>query len=417
LGTIELDSERRDLTSQVSEITDALADYTVILSNTSSKDAKVAIVKTDKLTTLVDEAENVFGYEKVYVNNDEFTEGRDRVKFLSKLYTIEKDDEAEVVDAPVYTLQYNKYGEFKVKRGQFPKKEVPVNDTNETLPTETLAPGETEGPLETPPPIIAGTGGSLLELVKAEQDAYNEFMETAEIPGVLRGFASGRYIVHVDDDTVGIVLEGGFITEVRDGGIEDPNTEIWTSWDYLEKIYASDGALGLVVAGLANGEIEKKDYGVGGKLKGRAGLAGLRLSEVFSPTKITLTEEEASGDIKELTKSVVVGTYAMNPATSDLRRTHIEMKSKEGEDLGDKEIEVKEYAGYKEGKAPKGLNKWESIEGETSLGTFVEISAPSLGGSGPIAPSSSPMESATLFIKYSEKELEEKGLSEENLYI
>jgi hypothetical protein len=405
LGTIELSAERRDITSQVSEITDALADYTVILSNTSSIDAKVAIVKTDKLTTITDEASDVFGYEKVYVNNDEFPQGRDRVKFLSKLYTIEKDNETEVVDAPVYTLQYNKYGEFKVKRGRFLKKEEPKNETNETIPGETLAPGETGAPIETPPPIIAGTGGSLLELVKAEQESYNQFMETAEIPGVLRGFASGRYIVHVDDDTIGIVLEGGFITEVRDGGIEDPNTEIWTSWDYLEKIYASDGALGLVVAGLANGEIEKKDYGVGGKLKGRAGLAGLRLSEVFSPTKITLSEEGAEGSVKDLTKSVVEGTYAMNPATSDLRRTHIEMKSPEGEDVGGEEIKVKEYAGYKPGKAPKGLKKWEEVEGETSLGTFVDIEK------------EVDVEEALIFIKYSKEELEKLGFDEGQLYI
>jgi cysteine-rich repeat protein len=379
LGSFELSSTKRDLTFSISQVTDALDDYKVILANNSAKHAAIAMVKNEDLTTIRDESANVFGYEKVYVNNDEFPEGLDRVKFLSRLYSIEKDEETPLDENPdVYTLQYNKYGEFRVKKDRFLAKEEP-KETNETDETDAKNETEVETPRDVPPPIVTGTGGSLLELLKAERDSYNEYMETAEIPGVLRSFASGRYIVHVDDETVGIVLEDGMITEVRDGGIGDPTTEIWTNRDYFDKIYASDGALGLIVAGLANGEIEKKDYGVGGKLKGRAGLAGMRLSEVFNPTRITLTEEEAKGEIKGLTKSVVKGTYAMNPATSKLRRTHIEMKSKEGEDIGDKEIEVKEYAGYKEGKAPKGLNKWESIEGETSLGTFVEIKDPLCG--------------------------------------
>lgn len=407
LGSFELSPIKKDLTFSISQVTDLLDDYKIILANTSTKYAAIAMVKNDKLTTIRDESSNAFGYEKVYVNNDEFPEAADRVKFISKLYTIEKGNETPLDDNPdVYTLQYNKYGEFKIKKGRFLAKEAPKNETtNETLPTETTTPGETEAPVETPPPIIAGTGGSLLELVKAEQASYNEYMETGDIPGVMRSFASGRYIVHVDDEIVGIVLEDGMITQVRDGGIEDPTNEIWTSRDYFDKIYASDGALGLIVAGLANGEIEKKDYGFGGKLKGRAGLAGLRLSEVFKPTKITLSEEEASGDIAGLTKSVVEGTYAMNPATSDLRRTHIEMKSPEGEDIGDKEIKVKEYAGYKPGKAPKGLKKWEEIEGETSLGTFVDIEK------------EVDVEEVLIFIKYSKEELEKLAISEEQLYI
>ena len=407
LGSFELSSIKRDLSFSVSQVTDLLDDYKVILSNTSTKYAAIGMVESDKLTTMRDESSNAFGYEKVYVNNDEFTEAADRVKFISKLYTIEKGNETPLDDNPdVYTLQYNKYSEFRIKKGRFLAKEGPANETsNETLPTETTTPGETKAPVETAPPIIAGTGGSLLELVKAEQEDYNAYMETAGIPGVMRSFASGRYIVHVDDDTVGIVLDGGMITQIRDGGIENPTNEIWTSQDYFDKIYASDGAMGLIVAGLANGEIEKKDYGFGGKLKGRAGLAGLRLSEIFSPSKITLTEEEASGDIKDLTKSVVEGTYAMNPATSTLRRIHIEMKSPEDEDIGGKEIKVKEYAGYKPGKAPKGLNKWEEVEGEKSLGTFVDIEK------------EVDVEEVLIFIKYSKEELEKLAISEEQLYI
>ena len=365
------------------------------------------MVRKDKLTTILDESADIFGYEKVYVDSAEFAEAQSRVKFVSRLYTIEKGNETPLDDNPdVYTLRYNKYSEFNIKKGRFLKKEEPVNETkNETVNGTGPTPETTAPPIETPPPIVEGTGGSLLDLLKAEQKGYNEYMETTEIPGVLRGFASGRYIVHVDDEIVGIVLEDGMITQVRDGGIENPSTEVWTSRDYFDKIYASDGALGLIVAGLANGEIEKKDYGIGGKLKGRAGLAAMRISEIFNPSKVTLTEEEAAGGVKGLTKSVVEGTYAMNPATSELRRTHIEMKSPEGEDIGDKEIKVKEYAGYKPGKAPKGLNKWEEIEGETSLGTFVDIEK------------EVDVEEVTIFIKYSKEELEKLSLSEDSLYI
>ncbi len=405
MGSIELSADKRDISYAVSEVSDALKDYTVILSNTSTEDAKIAIVESSKLQTITDESKNVFGYDKVYVNNDEFPEAIDRVKFLSKLYVIEKDNETPVEDNPVYTMKYNVYAEFGVKQGRFPKKVVETNQTNVTLP-ETTQPLETTAPpVETPPPIVEGTGGRLLELVEDEQEDLNAFVETSNVPGALRGFATGRYIVHVDDETVGIVLEGGKITGIMDGGIEDPTNEIWTSREYFDKIRSSDGAMGLLVAGLNSGEIVKKDYGLGGKIKGRAGLAAMRLADVVKPAKITLTEEEASGDVKDLTKSVVNGTYAMNPVTSALRRTHIEMRSPEGKDIGGEEIKVTEYAGYKPGKAPKGLNKWESIDGETSLGTFVDIEK-EVG-----------VDWALVFIKYSKEELKERKLTEDSLYI
>lgn len=406
LGSIELSADRRDISHAISEVSDVLKDYTVILSNTSTKNTKIAIVESKKLKTIMDESKNVFGYDKVYVNNDEFPEARDRLKFLSKLYTIEKDNETLVEDNPVYKLQYNLYGELRVKQGRFPKKVNETNQTNITALPETTPPPETAAPpVETPPPIVEGMGGALLELVESQQGDFNAYMETSDIPGVLRGFASGRYIVHVDDETVGIVLEDGKITGVRDGGIEDPTNEVWTSREYFDKILASEEAMGLIVAGLNNGEIIKKDYGLGGKIKGRAGLVAMGLSNVLKPAKVTLIEEEASGNVKDLTKSVVNGTYVMNPATSVLRRTHIEMRSPEEKDIGGEEIKVMEYAGYKPGKAPKGLNKWESVDGETSLGTFVDIEK------------AVDVDWALVFIKYSKKEIEERKLTEDSLYI
>ncbi|MEE8403241.1 MAG: hypothetical protein V3R93_05775, partial [Candidatus Hydrothermarchaeaceae archaeon] len=220
MGSIELSVDRRDISYVISEVTDVLEDYTVILSNTSTEYTKIAIVNSNNLKTIRDESADVFGYEKVYVNNDEFPEGRDRVKFLSRLYTIEKDNETLLDDNPVYTLKYNLYGEFRVKTGRFLKKVNETNQTNATLP-ETTPPPETAPP-ETLPPIIEGTGGTLLEMVLDEQGDFNTYMETSNIPGVLRGLASGRYIVHVNGETVGVAVEGGMITGVRDGGIEDP---------------------------------------------------------------------------------------------------------------------------------------------------------------------------------------------------
>jgi hypothetical protein len=81
------------------------------------------------------------------------------------------------------------------------------------------------------------------------------------------------------------------------------------------------------------------------------------------------------------------------------------MRSPEGKDIGGEEIKVTEYAGYKPGKAPKGLNKWESIDGETSLGTFVDIEK-EVG-----------VDWALVFIKYSKEELKERELTEDSLYI
>ncbi|MEE8401644.1 MAG: hypothetical protein V3R86_05780 [Candidatus Hydrothermarchaeaceae archaeon] len=287
LGSIELSIDKRDITHDVSGVTDVLEGYTVILSNTSVKDTKIAIVKTGNLKTIMDESTNVFGYDRAYVNSGEFPGGKDRLKLLSKLYTIEKDGEAQLEDNPVYTLQYNLYGEFKVKRGIFPKKvneTVDTSQTNESLFLTPVVLGAEEIPED-----LSKVAGELepeqvevlLLKLQENQDEINRYLDSSGIPGPLKGFTSGRYTIHVGNETIGIVMDGGRLEEVMEGGVENPTSELWADEELLEKIATSDDPLGTIIEAQQTGELKKEDYGFIPKIKGFLMSIALKILSYF----------------------------------------------------------------------------------------------------------------------------------------
>jgi hypothetical protein len=247
---------------------------------------------------------------------------------------------------------------------------------------------------------------SIYQIAKENTDKFNKFLETAEIPGPLKGMLSGRIIVHIDGETISVVIKDGKVGEVISGEIDNPTTEIWVSKEFVEDISASEEPLEMVLVGLNTGKIKKKDYGAANKIKGAVGSAVLKIVNAVNPPKVSLKKEEVSGSVEELAVSPREGTYVINPATTDLRRAHIEIKSAEGTDVGKKEIKISEYSGYKSGKAPWGMEKIEASEDEGSLGVFLKIEAPE-----------AEIESALIIIKYSKEEVDKKGLIEDSLHL
>ncbi|MEE8167324.1 MAG: hypothetical protein V3T58_00440 [Candidatus Hydrothermarchaeales archaeon] len=245
---------------------------------------------------------------------------------------------------------------------------------------------------------------SVYEIINNYKEEVNRFVGEEGIPPGLGMFASARINLNVDSEKVGIIIQNGRITDVVKGGIDNPTTEIWTTKDFIMDVSTSGDPRGLIVAGLNTGELRKKDYGAANILKGAATSYLLKVANIISPPKET--RERVSGDIKAVGISPVEGSYVINPATSNLRRSHIEIKSKEGKDVGGEGVKIIEYAALKEGKAPMGLKKWEVAEGEVSLGTFVNLEAPA-----------TEVDWTTIIIKYSEKELGERGLTEDSLYM
>ncbi len=245
---------------------------------------------------------------------------------------------------------------------------------------------------------------SVYDIINEYKSEVNKYVDEEGIPPGLGMLASARIILHVDDETVGIIIQNGRITDVVRGRIDNPTTEIWMTKDFILDVSTSDDPRGALVAALNSGELRKKDYGTANILKGAITFGLIKVVNSISPPKET--RERTSGAIKDVGMSPVEGSYVINPATSDLRRTHIEIKSKEGKDVGGDGVKVIEYAGLKEGKAPLGLKKWEAVEGEHSLGTFVNLEA-----------AKTDVESTTIIIKYSEKEMVERGLTEDLLYM
>jgi len=244
----------------------------------------------------------------------------------------------------------------------------------------------------------------IYDILSEEQSQINKLMDQVGMPPGLSGFASARLNINVDDERVGIVLSNGRIMEVAKGGIDNPTTEIWTTKEFILDVASSENPMGVIASGLRSGELRKKDYGASNQIKGIIASNLMLVSDVLNPPKET--RERIAGNINDAGINPEAGSYVINPATSDLRRAHIEIKSKEGKDVGGEGVKLTEYAGYDAGVAPLGLDDWETVDGEVSLGTFVNLEAPV-----------SDIESTLIAIKYSEEEVGERGISEEGIYM
>lgn len=122
----------------------------------------------------------------------------------------------------------------------------------------------------------------LLQKLRDNQEQINEYMETSGIPAPLKGFASGRYTIHVGDETIGIVMEGGKLEEVMEGGVENPTSEIWADEDLIEKIATSDDPIGTIIEAQKTGELKKEDHGLIPKIKGFLMSIALKILSFFT---------------------------------------------------------------------------------------------------------------------------------------
>lgn len=122
----------------------------------------------------------------------------------------------------------------------------------------------------------------LLQKLQDNQEQINEYMERSGVPGPLKGFTSGRYIVHIGDETVGIVMEDGKLEEVKEGGLENPTSEIWADEDLVEEIATSDDPIGTITEAQKTGELKKEDYGLIPKIKGFLMSLALKILDLVS---------------------------------------------------------------------------------------------------------------------------------------
>jgi hypothetical protein len=122
----------------------------------------------------------------------------------------------------------------------------------------------------------------LLEKLEGNQEEINAYLEGSGIPAPLKGFASGRYNLHIGDETVGVVMEDGKLEEIRGGGVEDPTTEIWADEELIEKIATSDDPVGTILEAQKTGELRKEDHGLVPKIKGFLMSIALKLVDLFT---------------------------------------------------------------------------------------------------------------------------------------
>jgi hypothetical protein len=122
----------------------------------------------------------------------------------------------------------------------------------------------------------------LLEKLEGNQDAINAYLEGSGIPAPLKGFTSGRYNLHIGNETVGVVMKDGKLEEVAQGGVLDPTTEIWADEELIEKIATSDDPVGAILEAQKTGELRKEDHGLVPKIKGFLMSIALKILDLFA---------------------------------------------------------------------------------------------------------------------------------------
>jgi len=123
--------------------------------------------------------------------------------------------------------------------------------------------------------------GSFYDLIVEKQGTYNELITQIQVPGILKGFMSGRITLKIDNEVIGLVLDHGVIKELKQGPISNPTMEITTSRAFVDELIASENPMNTLVQGLKDGRIQKKDIGIKSKIKGAFASVALKLFSFF----------------------------------------------------------------------------------------------------------------------------------------
>ncbi len=299
LGSFDISSEKKEITQDLVSLDENLKKYRVIVTEYNPPNLEIAVIDAKSTVKIADESK-AFGYELVRVNSAEIPDGKQSIKFLSKTYTLNRGESLLLEDYPYYNLSYTKLGYFKITRLPLPKeKKKPAKEVNKSKEIKVKKQEEKpEQKAEEQPPQKpekktvekkpteaekqqTKKPKSFYELLVENQDEFNAFMEKAKIPRVIKSFTTGRYIVHVDNETVGIVLEKGRIVEIRKGGIENPTSEVWTSREFIDRLASSKDPIKEFLEGQKRGDFRKEDRTISQKVKSTVMNLLLKIASFF----------------------------------------------------------------------------------------------------------------------------------------
>lgn len=236
------------------------------------------------------------------------------------------------------------------------------------------------------------------DLLDDNKGSFNKFAEEGGIPSQFSFLTSARINLYVDNEIVGIVMEGGRITELVKGGLNDPTNEFKTSRGYFNSILISENPLKRINFGLKNAYIMKRDFGVGGKSKGKLLEGAIDKLDVPEP-KVEKKVSKSLDEIGEKQGEV----FVVEGEKAGLKKIDFELKT--SEEAGSKNVNIEEYTGYVDD-SPPGINKLALGQGEGTLGAYIKIEAPDIK-----------VDEFVLKISYSDEELDYKFLDEGSLSI
>lgn len=239
---------------------------------------------------------------------------------------------------------------------------------------------------------------SLYEIFQKFWASQNAMGQGGGLPAQLSFLTSAKINIHAGEETVGIVLEGGKISAVIEGGLDGPSMEFKTSRRYFNTVITSNRPIKRIIFGLKKGFIVKRTHGVMGKAKGKLmerAIIKLDTPEPKVRKRILKKLDEISE--KQGDRFVIRGQRA------GLKRTTIELES--DDDLSGQTVEIEEFTGYTD-EAPAGIKGMDLDRGEKNLGVYVKIEV-----------DAEKIKNVLLKIDYSDEELEYGLLDEDSLTI
>lgn len=96
---------------------------------------------------------------------------------------------------------------------------------------------------------------SLYEIFQKFWASQNGMGQGGGLPAQLSFLTSAKINIHAGEETVGIVLEGGKISAVIEGGLDGPSMEFKTSRRYFNTVITSNRPIKRIIFGLKKGFI------------------------------------------------------------------------------------------------------------------------------------------------------------------
>jgi len=107
---ISVGDKQKEITQEIHEVSDAFDEYRIFITDIGAGELEIQIVKPQDIQTITDEQENVFGYEKVFIDSTKTPQGENKIRFMGKPIELNyQNNKVKFDDPDYYYFNYDHY--------------------------------------------------------------------------------------------------------------------------------------------------------------------------------------------------------------------------------------------------------------------------------------------------------------------